>query len=76
MTPRYARTSPFLAPFNKAMIVPQGAYKTGTEAWERYHSVLLDKESNKLTTFVTPFGLYRYLTNPQGNHVSGDAYNK
>jgi hypothetical protein len=36
----------------------------------------LDTESCKLTQFVTPFGCYRYLTNPQGNHVSGDAYNK
>ena len=36
----------------------------------------LDKESSKLTSFVTPFGCYRYLTNPQGNHVSGNAYNK
>ena len=34
----------------------------------------LDKESSKLTTFVSPFD--RYLTNPQGHHVSGNAYNK
>ena len=41
------------------------------------HPVLLPYyESSKLTTFAIPFGLYRYLTNPQGNHVSGDAYNK
>ena len=65
-----------LAPYKKAMIVLQGAYKIVTDAWEGYHSVPLDKESSKLTTFVTPFDLYRYLTNPQGNHVSGDAYNK
>ena len=70
------QTQPVLASYNKAMIVPQGAYKTVTEAWEGYHSIHLGKESSKLTTFVTPFGLYRYLTNPQGNHVSGDAYNK
>jgi hypothetical protein len=38
--------------------------------------VPLDKESSKLTSFVTPFGCYRYLTNLQGNHVSGDVYNK
>ena len=43
---------------------------------EGYHSVTLDNESSKLTPFVTPFRFYRYLTNPQGNHVSGDSYNK
>lgn len=26
--------------------------------------------------FVTPFGCYKYLTNSQGNHMSGNAYNQ
>ena len=69
-------THPVLSPYLKAMTVPKNSYKTVTDAWEGYHSVPLDKESSKLTSFVTPFGCYRYLTNPQGNHVSGDAYNK
>ena len=70
------QTHPVLSPYQKAMTVPQGSYKTFTDAWEGYHFVPLYTENSKLTTFVTPFGLYRYLTNPQGNHVSGDAYNK
>ena len=70
------QTHPVLSPYQKDMNVLKGSYKTVTDAWEGYHSVPLDKASSKLTTFVTPFGLYRYLTNPQGNLVSGDAYNK
>ena len=70
------QTHPVLSPYLKAMTVPKNSYKTVTDAWEGYHSVPLDKESSKLTSFVTPFGCFRYLTNPQGNHVSGDAYNK
>ena len=66
---------PVLSPYLNAMTVPKNAYKTVTVAWEGYHSVPLDKESSKLTSFVTPFGCYRYLKNPQGNHVSGDACN-
>ena len=70
------QTHPVQAHYQKSMIVPQGSYKTVTDTWEGYHSVPLDTESSKLTKFVTIFGLYRYLTNPQGNHVSGDVYNK
>ena len=69
-------THPVLSPYLKAMTVPKNSYKTVTDAWEGYHSVPLDKESSRLTSFITQFGCYRYLTNPQGNHVSGDAYNK
>jgi hypothetical protein len=46
------------------MGIPKGSYKTMTDACEGYYSVPLDAESNKLTQFVTPFGCYRYLTNP------------
>ena len=70
------QTNPVLSPYRKATTMPTNSHKTVTDAWEGYHSVPLDKESSKLTSFVTPFGCYRYLTNPQGNHVSGDAYNK
>ena len=60
----------------KAMTVPKNFYKTVTNAWEGYHLVPLDKESSKLNSFVTPFGCFWYLTNYQGNHVSGDAYTR
>ena len=34
----------------------------------------MDKCSRDATTFSTPFGRFRYLTNPQGQKVSRDAY--
>ena len=43
------------------MGVPKGSYRTMTDAWE---GAQLDTKSSKLTQFVTPFGSYRYLTNP------------
>jgi hypothetical protein len=66
-------THPVMSPYLKAMTVPKNTYKTVADAWEGYHSVPPDKESTKLTTFVAQFGCYRYLPNPQGNHMSGDA---
>ena len=39
-----------------------------------YHQVQLDKESSKLTTFITEFGRFRYSRSPQGLQSSGDAY--
>ena len=38
--------------YNKAMMVPMNTYKIVTDAC---HSVLLDKESCKVTQFVIPF---------------------
>ena len=35
----------------------------------------LDEESSKLTTFITPWGRYRYLRFPQGHCSAGDAFN-
>ena len=34
----------------------------------------LDTESSKLTTFGTPFGIYRYLRMPMGVSLSSDIY--
>ena len=70
----HAYTHPVTSPYLKAMTVAMNSYNTVTDAWEGYHSVPLDKESSKLTSFVTPFD--KYLTNPKGNHVYGNAYNK
>ena len=43
------------------------------DAWNGYHSVPLDKNSRDAPTFLTLFGRFRYLTNPQGQKVSGDT---
>ena len=44
------------------------------DAVDGYHSVLLDEESQPLTTFNTEWGRYKYARMPQGFLASGDAY--
>ena len=63
-------------PYLKAKLLPGDIFKTVADVWEGYYSVPLVEDSSNLTQFITSFGCYHYLTNPQGNHVSGDAYNK
>ena len=46
------------------------------DAWNGYHSVALCKEDRALTTFITPWGRYRYMTAPQGYIASGDDYTR
>ena len=38
--------------------------------------MLLDKESIRLTTFITELGRYQYLGAPQVHLASGDAYTR
>ena len=62
------------SPFEQASRIPAGTWKSTVDAWYDYHSVSLDNAFRKLTTFLTPWGRYRYLINPQGQCISGDAY--
>ena len=48
--------------------------KTVLDAWNGYHSVPIRKEDRHLTTFITPWGRYRYKTTPQCYIASGDGY--
>ena len=61
-------------PFKLAEQIPQGTKKTVTDAWNGYHSVPLCEDDKHLTTFITPWGRYRYRVAPQGFIASGDAY--
>ena len=63
-------------PFKLAMQVPAGTMKTVIDAKDGYHSIELDEESRPLTTFITPWGRYRYLRLPQGYVAAGDAYTR
>ena len=63
-----------MSPFHQASMVPSNTYKTVLDAWNGYHSCLMDEESRHLTTFITPWGRYRYRTLPQGAKSAGDAY--
>ena len=67
-------THPQQSPFHLAMQVPPTSYKTILDAVDGYHSVLLDKESQALTTFITEWGRYMYTRMPQGFIAAGDAY--
>ena len=64
------------SPFHQARSVPHGKKKTVLDAWNGYHSVPLRPEDRHFTTFITPWGRYRYKTAPQGYIASGDGYTR
>ena len=64
------------SPFLQARSVPPGTIKSVLDAWNGYHSVPLREDDRHLTTFITPWGRYRYKTAPQGYIASGDAYTR
>ena len=61
-------------PYNIARQVPRNVKKSTCDAWNGYHSIPLYKSDSHYTTFITPWGRYRYLRCPQGYIASGDAY--
>lgn len=64
------------SPFHQARSVPPQKYKTVLDAWNGYHSIPLHKDDRHLTTFITPWGRYRYCVAPQGYIASGDGYTR
>ena len=64
------------SPFHQARAVPSKTYKTVFDAWNGYHSIAIAEEDRHLTTFITPWGRYRYLVAPQGYIASGDGYSR
>ena len=64
------------SPFQLARRIPPETWKTVTDAWNGYHSVPLRKSDRHLTTFIAPFGRFRYTRTPQGFLSSGDSYNR
>ena len=62
-------------PFHAARRVPSKTWKSILDAVDGVHSVELDDESSKLTTFISPWGRFRYLRFPQGHISAGDAFN-
>ena len=62
------------SPFQLTLQVPPKQKKTVLDAVDGYHSVLLDKDSQPLTTFITEWGRFMYLRMPQGYLAPGDAY--
>jgi hypothetical protein len=54
------------APFHQCMAVPHDKLKTTLDTWNSYHSVLLAKEDQMMTAFLTPLGRFCYRSAPQG----------
>ena len=70
------RNPPHQSPFHQARRIPNGKRKTVFDAWNGYHSVPLHEDDRHKTTFITPWGRYRYLSTPQGYIASGDGYTR
>ena len=71
--PRQTHHTP--SPWHLAASVPEGTRKTVLDNWHGYHSLPLATEADKdLTTFITPWGRYRYATTPQGLKPAGDGF--
>ena len=65
------------SPFELAKGIPPNTWRTVSDAWNGYHSILLHEDDRHLTTFLSPTGhRYRYLVAPQGYASSGDGYNR
>ena len=65
---------PTAPPLQQASTVPKYQKKSTCDAWNGFHSVKIREEDRYLTTFLTPWGRFRYIIAPQGYKVSGDAY--
>ena len=74
------QTHPTRSPFMLASSVPAGKTKSVLDIWNSFHSVPLMEEDRDKTTFITPWGRFRYKVSPQGwlhppvqHHHSGDC---
>ena len=56
--------------------VEEAKYFTVLDAMKGYHQCPLDKESQVLTTFITPFGCFKYLRAPYGLSSITEHYDR
>ena len=61
-------------PWSLVSSIPPNKVKTVLDCFHGYHSVPIAEEDRTFTTFITPYGRYRYKTCPQGFLAAGDAY--
>jgi hypothetical protein len=67
--------NPQLTPWEVVRKIPRGTKHFAVfDALKGYHQVELDEESRALTTFMTPFGRYRYLRLPFGLNSAGEEF--
>ena len=62
------------SPWTIAASVPANKVKSVLDAFHGYHSVPLHPADRHLSTFLTPWGRYRYRTTPQGFLSAGDGH--
>ncbi|XP_065193134.1 uncharacterized protein LOC135824328 [Sycon ciliatum] len=67
---------PAPSPRDAVSSVGNARYFTKLDARHGYWQVPLSEASRPLTTFMTPWGRYRYLRNPQGLVSAGDEFNR
>ena len=63
-------------PFQQALSIPPGTWKSVTDAWTGYHSIPIREEDRHYMTFITQWGRFRYRMLPQGFLASGDKYSR
>ncbi|XP_076036521.1 uncharacterized protein LOC143022265 [Oratosquilla oratoria] len=63
-------------PFDMVSGIPRHTYKTTADAHWGFHQVKLQEASRRLTTFITPWGRYRYCRTPMGHCAAPDAYTR
>ena len=64
------------SPMTVARRVPRKTWKTVTDAKNGFHSIPLRESDRHLTTFITPYGRWRYKRAVQGYVSSGDGFNR
>jgi len=68
---------PTKIPSEEIKQVPSGMkFFTTLDARHGYWQVELDKKSRPLTTFITPWGCYRFCRNAMGLITAGDEHNR
>ncbi len=59
-----------------SMIPPESKYFTVFDAKSGYFQILLDEESQLLTTFITPYGRFKHTRATMGLSCAGDEFNR
>ena len=69
--PVYLSPTPFAA---IRSVDPQAQYITTVDALQKTWQLELAEEDQPLTTFITPYGCFKYLYGPMGFAATGDAF--
>ena len=62
------------SPWALVSSIPPNQVKSVLDCFNGYHSVPIAVEDRHYTTFITPWGRYRYKTSPQGFVSAGDSF--